>query len=267
MATSHVKFMVPPSPRTKEEREAERQAHEDAQKEYERAIEESKREEVKDVVKISIESDDVGKFVGKGGIKVKDFVIKKTREMMDEKAGVVFCQIVTKKDKTVWARLKAKDEETMKILKENLEKHEGAFKKMKRFEGQSRFVFKVGMEHFKIAKFIGARGSNISEMKEKVRDADDSLTREDVYIQIKEDEKIKMKNMKFGELDCGKDIEQKVLITVSVYTNDRESSWAKIGEVVEGVVNEINGVGDTWGGKGAPNHELGEDDDPWDGDW
>ena len=231
--------------------------------------------EVKDVIKISIGHGDVGKFVGKGGSKIRDFVIVKTRGMVDGDAGRLFCQIVTKKEafaegitkETVLARLKAKDEETMKILKENLEKHEEAFKKMKRFEGQSRFVFKVGMEHFKIAKFIGARGSNISEMKEKVRDADDSLTRDDVYIQIKEDEKIKMKNMKFGELDCGKDIEQKVLITVSVYTNDRESSWAKIGEVVEGVVNEINGVGDTWGGKGAPNHELGEDDDPWAGDW
>ena len=231
--------------------------------------------EVKDVIKISIGHGDVGKFVGKGGSKIRDFVIVKTRGMVDGDAGRLFCQIVTKKEpfaegvtkETVWARLKAKDEETMKILKENLEKHEEAFKKMKRFEGQSRFVFKVGMEHFKIAKFIGSRGSNISDMKEKVRDADGSLTRDDVYIQIKEDEKIKMKNMKFGELDCGKDIEQKVLITVSVYTNDRESSWAKVGEVVEGVVNEINGVGDTWGGKGAPNHELGEDDDPWAGDW
>ena len=231
--------------------------------------------EVKDVIKVSIGHGDVGKFVGKGGSKIRDFVIVKTRGMVEGDAGRLFCQIVTKKEpfaegimkETVWARLKAKDEETMKILKENLEKHEEAFKKMKRFEGQSRFVFKVGMEHFKIAKFIGARGSNISDMKEKVRDADESLTRDDVYIQIKEDEKSKMKNMKFGELDCGKDIEQKVLITVSVYTNDRESSWAKIGEVVEEVVNEINGVGDTWGGKGAPNHELGEDDDPWAGDW
>jgi len=162
----------------------------------------------------------------------------------------------------------------MKTLKENLERHEEAFKKMKRFEGQSRFVFKVGMEHYKIAKFIGARGKNIEMMKEKVREADDSLTREDVYIQIKEDEKIKMKNMKFGELDCGKDIEQKVLITVSVYTNDRDASWKSIGGVVTDVVDAINGGeesggddGDTWGGKGAPESSLGEGDDPWNGDW
>ena len=44
-------------------------------------------------------------------------------------------------------------------MKENLEGHREAFLKMKRFEGQSRFVFKVGMEHHKIAKFIGAVGS------------------------------------------------------------------------------------------------------------
>ena len=228
--------------------------------------------EVKDVVKISIGHGDVGKFVGKGGSKIRDFVIKKTRDMVDGDAGRLFCQIVTKKEpgikvETVWARLKAEDDETIKVMKENLEKLVGAFKKMKRFDGQSRFVFRVGMEHFKIAKFIGARGSNISEMKEKVREADDSLTREDVYIQIKEDEKIKMKNMKFGELDCGEDIEQKVLITVSVYTNDRDSSWTKIGELVKEVVDEINGGEDTWGGKGTPNHELGEEDDPWGGDW
>lgn len=237
--------------------------------------------EVKDVVKISIGHEDVGKFVGKGGSKIRDFVIKKTRDSVEGESGVLFCQIVTKKEpfadgilkETTWARLKARDEEVMKTLKENLERHEEAFKKMKRFEGQSRFVFKVGMEHYKIAKFIGARGKNIEMMKEKVRAEDDSLTREDVYIQVKEDEKIKMKNMKFGELDCGKDIEQKVLITVSVYTNDREASWKSIGGVVTDVVDAINGGeesggdGDTWGGKGAPESSLGEGDDPWNGDW
>ena len=238
--------------------------------------------EVKDVVKISIGHEDVGKFVGKGGSKIRDFVIKKTRDSVEGESGVLFCQIVTKKEpfadgilkETTWARLKARDEEVMKTLKENLERHEGAFKKMKRFEGQSRFVFKVGMEHYKIAKFIGARGKNIGMMREKVRVADDSLTREDVYIQVREDEKIKMKNMKFGELDCGKDIEQKVLITVSVYTNDREASWKYIGGVVTDVVDAINGGeesggdgGDTWGGKGAPESSLGEGDDPWNGDW
>jgi len=238
--------------------------------------------EVKDVVKISIGHKDVGKFVGKGGSKIRDYVIKKTRDSVEGESGVLFCQIVTKKEpfadgiqkETTWARLKARDEGVMKTLKENLERHEEAFKKMKRFEGQSRFVFKVGMEHYKIAKFIGARGKNIEMMKEKVREADDSLTREDVYIQIKEDEKIKMKNMKFGELDCGKDIEQKVLITVSVYTNDRDASWKSIGGAVTDVVDAINGGeesggddGDTWGGKGAPESSLGEGDDPWNGDW
>tara|TARA_Y100000389_G_scaffold187056_1_gene208084 strand:+ start:744 stop:1541 length:798 start_codon:yes stop_codon:yes gene_type:complete len=265
MATSHVKFMVPTSPRTKEELAADLALHEEAQQKYEEA---KRHPEVKDVVKLDIPSDDVGKFVGKGGSKVRDYVIKKTRDKM-EGGGPLFCQIVTKEEEggspSVWARLKAKDEETLEKLKENLEGHRVVFLKMKRFEGQSRFVFKVGMEHYKIAKFIGARGGNIAEMKEEILKADinQKFTRGDVYIKIEEDRKFKMKNMTFDEVKaCGEDIEQKVLITVSVYTDDRDDSLVKIRGVIVSKVNEING-----GGGDVGKTELDEDEDPWGGDW
>ena len=100
--------------------------------------------------------------------KIKDFVINKTRAQVKDGTGL-FCQIISKGDE-VFARLKAADDEAMEKIKENLVTHQVAFEKQKKFAGQSRFVFKFAMDHFKIAKFIGGGGRNIRELKEKSLD-------------------------------------------------------------------------------------------------
>ena len=211
----------------------------------------------KAVVELDIKKDDIGKFVGGGGSKIKDFVINKTRAQVEDGKGL-FCQIISKGE-AVFARLKAADDEAMEKIKENLMTHQTAFEKQKKFAGQSRFVFKVAMDHYKIAKFIGTRGANIRELKEKVAAADENLTNDKVFIQIKEDEQFRMTNMKF--VDWSKESSegsQKVLITVSVYTDDRDKSLVAMEEVIREAVDWVNGGEETHAA-----NELDEDEDPF----
>ena len=213
---------------------------------------------VKEVVQLDIKKEEIGRFVGGGGSKIKDFVINKTRTQVEDGKGL-FCQIISKGDK-VFARLKAADDEAMEKIKENLVTHQVAFEKQKKFAGQSRFVFKFAMDHFKIAKFIGGGGRNIRELKEKVAAADENLTDDKVFIQIKEDEQFRMKNMKF--VDCSKESSegsQKVLITVSVYTNDRDKSLTAMEGVIKEAVDWVNGGGE----ETHAANELDEDEDPF----
>ena len=215
---------------------------------------------VKEVVKLTITKEDVGPFVGKGGNKIKNFVIEKTRSQVEDDTNL-FCSIITK-GSDAFARLKAVDQGTMEKLKENLMTHQGHCLKMKKFQGQTRFVFKTNLEHFKIAKFIGRSGSNIQKLKDKINDQDPNLTEDRVFIQIKEDEKISMKNLRFGVLETENCVEsdEMVLITVSIYTKDRDKSWNIISELVKEVVDDL-------GGPGSQMTELGDDEDPWNGDW
>ena len=126
-----------------------------------------------------------------------------------------------------FAVLKAADEEAMEQIKEEHVTHQAAYEKQKKFAGQTRYVFKFAMEHFKMGKFVGASGKNVQDLKAKVADLDDNLSNDKVFIQIKEDERFRMSNMKF--VDCTTEEErdegvQMVLITVSVYTEDRDKS-------------------------------------------
>jgi len=135
---------------------------------------------------------------------------------------------------------------------------------MKKFAGQTRFVFKTNLEHFKIAKFIGRKGSNIQKLKDKINDQDPNLTDDRVFVQIKEDEKISMKNLRFGVLETensdGSD--EMVLITVSIYTGDRDKSWDIVSDLVKEVVDDLRQPSG-----GTRETELGDDEDPWNGDW
>lgn len=225
---------------------------------------------VKEVVKLPIYHEDVGKFIGKGGSRIKEYVIKQTRDMVKVDVGTLFCQIIKKKEpfaegiqkKTTYARLKAKDQVVMKMMKLNLEKHVQSFNKMKKYEGQSRFVFKFAMDHFKMGKFVGVGGKNVNEIKETIAQGDESLFDDKVFINIKKDELFKMKNMKFVDLTTEEERDgevQMVLITVSVYTEDREKSL----QVIQGIIEEeVRKVLEDEGEK--LRNELEEDEDPFD---
>ena len=217
---------------------------------------------VKEVVRLTITKEDVGPFVGKGGNKIKNFVIEKTRSQVEDDTDL-FCSIITK-GSDAFARLKAVDQGTMEKLKENLMTHQGHCLKMKKFQGQTRFVFKTNLEHFKIAKFIGRSGNNIKKLKDKINDQDPNLTEDRVFIQIKEDEKISMKNLRFGVLETENCVEsdEMVLITVSLYTKDRDKSWDLVSGIVKEVVDDLRRPSG-----GSRETELGDDEDPWNGDW
>ena len=216
------------------------------------------KKEVKAVVKLDIKKDEIGRFVGGGGSKIKDFVISKTRAQVENGKGL-YCQIISKGEE-VFARLKAADEEAMEKIKENLMTHQAAFEKQKKFAGQSRFVFKVAMDHHKIAKFIGGGGKSIRELKEKIAAADENLTDQKVFIQIKEDEQFRMTNMKFVDWSEGSEEgSPKVLITVSVYTDDREKSLVAMEGPIKEAVEWVNGGGE----ENHASNELDEDEDPF----
>ena len=217
---------------------------------------------VKEVVKLTLTKEDVGHFVGKGGNKIKSFVIDKTRSQVNDDTSL-FCSIITKGPEA-FARLKATDKEAMTKLKENLMTHQGHCQKMKRFRGQTRFVFKTSLEHFKIAKFVGRNGNNIKKLKGKIIDQDPNLTGDRVFVQIKEDEKISMTNLRFGILGNETCIEtnEKVLITVSIYTDDRDKSWDIVSGLVKEVVDDIRQP--SGGSRGT---ELADDEDPWNDNW
>ncbi len=217
---------------------------------------------VKEVVKLTLTKEDVGPFVGKGGNKIKSFVIEKTRSQIEDDTNL-FCSIITKGTEA-FARLKAADEGAMTKLKENLMTHQEHCLKMKKFQGQTRYVFKTSLEHFKIAKFVGRGGNNIQKLKDKIIVQDPNLTGDRVFVQIKEDEKISMKNLRFGLLGNETCIEsdEKVLITVSIYTGDRDKSWDIVSGLVKEVVDDIR-----QSSGGSRETELGDDEDPWNGDW
>ena len=217
---------------------------------------------VKEVVRLTITKEDVGPVVGKGGNKIKNFVIEKTRSQVEDDTDL-FCSIITK-GSDAFARLKAVDQGTMEKLKENLMTHQEHCQKMKKFAGQTRFVFKTDLEHFKIAKFIGRGGNNIRKLKEKIINQDPNLTEDRVFVQIKEDEKISMKNLRFGVLETEHCVEsdEMVLITVSLYTKDRDKSWDLVFDLVKEVVDDLHQP--SGGGRKI---ELGDDEDPWNVDW
>ena len=219
---------------------------------------------MKEVVKLTIRKEDVGPFVGKGGSKIKNFVIEKTRSQDSIDGTGLYVQIITKGEEA-YARLKAADSTAMDALKENLMTHQDHCEKTRKFRGQTRFVFKTKMEKKKKGKFIGRGGENIQKLKDSIVRDDKNLSSDGgdkVFIQIKDDEQITMRGLKFGILESDVETSDQVLIIVSIYTDDRDASWETVSGLVKEAVDLINTPEeeDTWGGKGCQT-EFGADDD------
>lgn len=208
---------------------------------------------VKDSVKLDISKDDIGRFVGAKGANLRNYVTERTQKELNEPSRIR-CSI-SPKDDEVYADLKAETEEAMTTMKKFLMKHNEAFVKKKKFAGQTRFVFKIPMDHCRIAKFVGARGKNINGLKDDLIEEDENLTEEKVHIQIREDAPMRMKNLRFGFIKTDSESDEKVLITVSIRTNNRDESW----KIAERLVKEHVE-------KATTNHHG--DEDPFeDGGW
>jgi len=194
--------------------------------------EESKEEESKEEesmkVPLKIEKELVGKFIGHKGVGMKK-LLATTKSSINRNSIKLFCKIeVDETQETpVMAIIHGENQEDTKELLKNLRKYEKTFlkkvnKKVSPFN--TKFVFKTSMEHHKMSKFIGRRGWNINELRNKITNDDDNC-QGDVKIYIKEDALFRMKNMRFEYLPQENEVSDKVLITIQMNTNDRDASF------------------------------------------
>ena len=193
--------------------------------------EEPKTEEPKKIfkesVKLDISKEDIGLFVGAKGATIRKYVTERTQKGISSPSRIR-CSLKANED-GVYVYMKTETEEAMVTMKKFLMKHSESFVKRKKFAGQTRFVFKVPMDHCRIPKFIGTRGKNIKSLKEDIIQEDKNLTEEKIQVQIREDAPMRMKYLRFGVIKVDTDSDNEVLITVIIKTNNREESW-KIAE-------------------------------------
>ena len=218
-----------------------------------------KAERVKSIITLDIGKEDVGGFIGAKGSNIKRYVI--TKSMRKSSDAYVNCSVsyipVEGGDKSSTptpgltgvyvAELVANSEDVMNTLKENVLNHQKIFlekKEKNKNRANSKFVFKVGMEHHKIAKFIGRRGKNINELCESIVASDNNLMDDKVNISICKDRKIRMFRLHFelmkdenSEGDTGDD---KVLITVEMNSKNRAESLKVCRDFVRQAVEKAN---------------------------
>ena len=187
-------------------------------------------------IPLSINKDDIGPFIGRGGMNLKKFIIGKTKKDSNIK---VFCNI--EYDETQ----DPPSTEVMDELHKNTLLHESIFKKKKdRLKRQSKYntkyVFKTSMDHHMMPKFIGSRGRNIDTLKNTIMEDDKDHTNDDINISIMEDRKIRMKFLRFEHLQNDCDSTDKVLINVEMNTSNRDGSFNVVKDAVKGAIDRVN---------------------------
>ena len=195
-------------------------------------------------VPLSIEQGDIGRFIGKGGISLKRFILGKTHKNIQGENNSLFCSIEVDEtqDPSVLAILKAPNEQAMEELQSNLQNHESVFLKNKQRQENrlnSKFVFKASFDHHMIPRFIGKGGKNIKDLEANIRACDNGFEGERLRINICPDKKIRMKFLHFehlsmnSESDESDDSEEKVLVTVEMDSSDRQASLSTVRDLVK----------------------------------
>tara|TARA_Y100000817_G_scaffold211370_1_gene165928 strand:+ start:1978 stop:2997 length:1020 start_codon:yes stop_codon:yes gene_type:complete len=223
--------------------------------EVEKAVEEKTTQvECEMVVAVGIAKEDVGAFIGAKGSNLKKFVIAKTYNDMTEDQGrpngKVSCTVRAVEGGEGYECLCKTSADTEEIAKDylssmgnNLNKHVEVFLKIKERKKNSmntKFVFKVGMEEHMIPKFIGAKGRTVGELKASIIASDSNLTGEKVRVNVSEDRKIRMRNLRFHQLKTDGESENKCLITVEMDSNDRNASFEVVKDFVKMAVEKAN---------------------------
>lgn len=201
--------------------------------------EEQEETNVSEIVELEVVKDDIGRFLGKGGMNLKKYILGKTRRECDQENPRLHCSIDTFEcddgDVKIVASLQAPTDEIMEVLVKNVKNHQEVFLKNKVKQANrlnTKFVFKAGLEHHMIPKFIGRGGKNIKELQENIKACDNGLDGEKVKINISQDRQIRMKFLHFELLDFNKDQEQKVLVTVEMNSTNREESLSTVRSLV-----------------------------------
>ena len=209
-------------------------------------------------VVLPITKEDVGAFIGAKGANLRKFVITKTyKDMEDDQGknhGKVTCTVKAKEEETgdhnyeCYCTATAPDEDKankyLECMSENVIKHSQVFMKIKEKKKNgfnTKFVFKVGMEHHMIPKFIGAGGKTIGELRSSIVASDNSMEGEKIRINVAEDRKIRMERLRFHILKSDGDSEdQNCLITVQMNSNDRNASFEVVKDFVKMAVEKVN---------------------------
>ena len=209
-------------------------------------------------VALPITKEDVGAYIGAKGANLRKFVISKTyKDMEDDDGkndGKVTCTVKASEEGdgdseyqchcTVTAPDEDRANKYLESMSENVITHSQVFMKIKEKKKNgfnTKFVFKVGMDHHMIPKFIGAGGKNIGELRSSIVASDNSMEGEKIRINVAEDKKIRMERLRFHILKTdGESEEQKCLITVQMNSNDRNSSFEVVKDFVKMAVEKVN---------------------------
>lgn len=215
---------------------------------------------------LTIKKKDVGLFIGPKGKDLKKHVIFESKDRIRSKFDVdevngLFCMVQTNDDNDdVSVLLKTQDERFLEIMKDCIIQHQKRIMtKSKKRNEMSKFVFKTDMEHHKIGKFIGNSGSGISRIRQNVSSEDDCSN---IKIMITEDKRIKIQRMKFEILKTDFKCGEKVLITVTLNTKDREKTFEVLRNHILNHINFVNDCKEVTLNPGSP--EVDEDEeDTW----
>ena len=209
-------------------------------------------------VVLPITKEDVGAYIGAKGTNLRKFVIAKTyKDMEDEDRkndGKVSCSVKATEEGdgdshyqchcTATAPDEDRANKYLEKMSENVITHSQVFMKIKEKKKNgfnTKFVFKVGMDHHMIPKFIGAGGKTIGELRSSIVASDNSMEGEKIRINVAEDKKIRMERLRFHILKTeGESEEQKCLITVQMNSNDRNSSFEVVKDFVKMAVEKVN---------------------------
>ena len=204
--------------------------------------------EFKDVLKVEIQEKNVGWFAGKDCSKIKNYIIDKTFKEVGGDTEL-FCEVVTKEG-DVFVRIKAQDAKGLEALRDNVRRHEEIFKEK---EKQTRLRFRARLDHDKIGKMIGSRGSNIDLLRNEIR-RDCTLFDDHIYVKVEkyiseDEDKVDM------VMDPDACLEgETVMITVDLFTEDWDETIEMVGDILEKEVKELMEkkssptlqVGDLW---------------------
>ena len=206
--------------------------------------------ECETVVSVGIMKEDVGAFIGSKGTNLKKFVISKTYTDMEKNGGKVSCTVRAVEGGEAYECLcKATSpseeisKEYLKVMSGHLNTHVEIFLKIKERKKNSmntKFVFKVGMDGHMIPKFIGSKGRNIGELKSSIVASDSNIQGDKVKINVSEDRKIRMRNLRFHQLKTDEESENQCLITVEMDSNDRNASFEVVKDFVKMAVEKAN---------------------------
>lgn len=207
------------------------------------------------LVVLPITKEDVGAYIGAKGTNLRKFVIAKTyKDMEDEEGkndGKITCTVKSNEEGNGYqchCSATAPDEDRANKYLENMSehviKHSGVFMKIKERKKNglnTKFVFKVGMEHHMIPKFIGSGGRKIGELRSSIIASDNAMDGDKIRINISEDKPIRMRHLRFHELNTdGESEDTKCLITVQMNSNDRKESFEVVKDFVKMAVEKVN---------------------------